>query len=260
MLGELELNDLVNLVIAAVVLLGPILKGLSDSRKRAQERAQKTRPVEPSERERGSEGRRAWEALLRGEEPAPRRPAAPPSPPAAPAARERRTLRKAGAEFGAELGTPPAIEDVVRLPPERFAGPSAEGRTILTESPPLTASPPLTGTPPLTRTPPLTETPTLETARPLTESASLEGGRLSDIVAAEGGAAGRGLTAALEPTLRMLEPSISEPTERRASARRSRARFPGSGGWRGAIVAAELLAPPLALRRQHLSHVFSDQG
>ena len=69
MLGAFDLNDLVNLAIAAVVLLGPILKGLADSRKRAQERAQKARPVEPSESERGSEGRRAWEALLRGEEP-----------------------------------------------------------------------------------------------------------------------------------------------------------------------------------------------
>lgn len=241
-LAKTDLEGLVQIVIAAVFVLGPILKGILSAKKRESERTSRRAPLAPSDSDREDEGRTAWDALLRGEEP-PARPAHREAPePPAPKPRPRIATLEQGR-------MPRSLEDVLAPPDVLTSAGSEEGREVLTDSEPLTSAPPLTATRPLTESEALTESRPLTDSPALTDTPAFEGVSLARLVRAQSGA---NLRPSLDSVLTATE--APAPPARPAASRRYWSR----DDWRRAVIAAEVLAPPVSMRSGHLSNSYAD--
>jgi hypothetical protein len=235
-LGALQMDDLLTVVAAIVFVIIPAVKTALEAR-RKQEAAARTRSERsPTARtgtletpEAEARGRELFERLLRGE------------------VDVEETARPAP--------LPPPIPTVASAPPR----PRREAPIVLTETRALTETPPMSR-------PPLTETAPLTGARPLTETAPLTGRSLEqaspyeslgeqppalvELAAPRFGMAGRDLPAQASAADANAPLTVLPPVETiPAAARSRRAASISRTDWRRAVILAEVLAPPVALRR-----------
>ncbi len=239
------------LVALVFFIVAPAIKGILDSRKKKElELERRARTSSTSDeagdtardeaREDETEGRRAWEALLRGETPATATPEPPPV-----VVRERISRRTLDPSSPSKPYSPSANESVTSVGSQTVEDEdeltSDARRSVLTESKALTESEPLTNTKALTESPALTDSPALTESAALTDAPATEGVTLADLVAqkkfgdlavapALGGARKRG-----RPVSRAAIGSIA-----------------ANDDWRRAVVLSEILAPPVSMRPPHI--------
>jgi hypothetical protein len=234
-----DLGQLLQILVVFLFLVLPALKGVAANQKAERERKRApgpARPARPPAAPRGiptGSGLEDWKRLLRGEAPlsAPR----PPSPPG-----ERK-------------------EPAPRAPERSFEGRSLEGRSLEERSPERRSleqrSPERRSLEQGSLEPDVAAERSLEMGGEL--GTELAPGELAGTLAAGTGAEFQGLetAATLPPTLPQALP-VGRPILERgpapAALEASRAvRGPAlakAGGWRRAVVLAEVLSPPLALR------------
>jgi hypothetical protein len=253
-LAVFEVDDLIKLVVFAVFFLLPVVKSIFDAKKRQREaRERLDRPPsadagpadEPTP---ADDGRAAWEALLRGESAEPSLPRGAPPAAAPPEPRPRRIFEEVAPERPYQ---PSLAGEITEIPRDALTsrGASPGERPVLTDSEPLTAAQALTDAEPLTNAPALTEAEALTNARALTDTPATEGTALSRLVATG--------------EFQTLGGDAAPGSRRAARAAGGGPIGPLRGGsreWRRAIVLAEVLAPPVSLRRAHPGAPFASES